>query len=70
MKNFAQYLVETTQTFDYRIKIAGEVDKDTINELEKKLQQFDNQVFNYQKEKGIIERIDEVNKFVKENEGL
>jgi len=41
MKSFAEYLVETKQTFDYRIKIAGEVDKDTVNELEKKLQQFD-----------------------------
>jgi len=41
MKSFAEYLVETRQTFDYRIKIAGDVDKDTINELEKKLQQFD-----------------------------
>ena len=41
MKSFTEYLVETKQTFDYRIKIAGDVDKDTINELEKKLQQFD-----------------------------
>lgn len=41
MKSFAEYLVETKQTFDYRIKIAGDVDKDTINELEKMLQQFD-----------------------------
>jgi phenolic acid decarboxylase len=41
MKSFTEYLVETKQTFDYRIKIAGDVDKDTINELEKKLAQFD-----------------------------
>jgi len=41
MKSFSEYLVETKQTFDYRIKIAGDVDKDTVNELEKKLQQFD-----------------------------
>ena len=41
MKSFSEYLVETKQTFDYRIKIAGDVDKDIINELEKMLQQFD-----------------------------
>ena len=41
MKSFTEYLVETKQTFDYRIKIAGDVDKNTINELEKKLAQFD-----------------------------
>ena len=41
MKSFSEYLVETKQTFDYRIKIAGDVDKDTVNELEKMLQQFD-----------------------------
>ena len=41
MKSFTEYLVETKQTFDYRIKIAGDVDNNTINELEKKLAQFD-----------------------------
>ena len=41
MKSFAQYLVETRQTFDYRIKILGDVDAELINGLEEKLQQFD-----------------------------
>ena len=41
MKSLTQYLVETKQTFDYRIKIAGDVDSATINDFEKKLQQFD-----------------------------
>ena len=41
MKSFAQYLVETRQTFDYRIKIVGDVDAELINALEEKLQQFD-----------------------------
>jgi hypothetical protein len=41
MKSFAQYLVETRQTFDYRIKILGDVDAELINALEEKLQQFD-----------------------------
>ena len=41
MKSFAQYLTETRQTFDYRIKICGDVDAKFINELEEKLQQFD-----------------------------
>ena len=41
MKSFAQYLVETRQTFDYRIKILGDADAELINALEEKLQQFD-----------------------------
>ena len=41
MKSFAQYLTETRQTFDYRIKICGDVDAKFVNELEEKLQQFD-----------------------------
>ena len=41
MKNFAQYLVETKQTFDYRIKIAGDITSEQMNQLEKSLAQFD-----------------------------
>ena len=41
MKSFSQYLVETRQTFDYRIKILGDADAELINKLEEKLQQFD-----------------------------
>ena len=41
MKSFAQYLVETRQTFDYRINILGDVAAELINALEEKLQQFD-----------------------------
>jgi len=41
MKSFAQYLVETRQTFDYRIKILGDCEPELINALEEKLQQFD-----------------------------
>lgn len=41
MKSLAQYLVEARQTFDYRIKILGDVDAELINALEEKLQQFD-----------------------------
>tara|TARA_B100000524_G_C23401910_1_gene280882 strand:+ start:359 stop:520 length:162 start_codon:yes stop_codon:yes gene_type:complete len=41
MKSLAQYLVETRQTFDYRIKILGDADAELINKLEEKLQQFD-----------------------------
>ena len=41
MKSFSEYLFEAKQTFDYRIKIAGDVDKEFVNQLEKRLQQFD-----------------------------
>lgn len=41
MKSFAQYLTETRQTFDYRIKICGDITAEQVNELEAKLQQFD-----------------------------
>lgn len=41
MKTFADYLIESRQTYDYRIKIAGDVSSEFIKELEQKLQQFD-----------------------------
>jgi hypothetical protein len=41
MKTFAEYLVESKHTYDYRIKIAGDVDPDFIKEFESKLKQFD-----------------------------
>jgi hypothetical protein len=41
MKTFVDYLAESKQTFQYRIKIAGELDKDKINELETRLERYD-----------------------------
>jgi hypothetical protein len=41
MKNFKQYLAESERTYNYRIKIVGDVTKDWIKQLEAKLQQFD-----------------------------
>lgn len=41
MKTFVDYLAESKQTFQYRIKIAGELDKDKVNELEKRLERYD-----------------------------
>jgi len=41
MKNFQYYLVESTKTYNYRIKIVGDVDSDWIKNFEKKLDQFD-----------------------------
>lgn len=41
MKTFAEYLAESKQTFQYRIKIAGELDSDKVNALEKKLDKYD-----------------------------
>jgi hypothetical protein len=41
MKNFQQYLTESERTYNYRIKIVGDVAPDFIKQLEAKLKQFD-----------------------------
>jgi len=41
MKKFHHYLAESERTYDYRIKILGDVPPTFIKDLEQKLQQFD-----------------------------
>lgn len=41
MKTFREYLTESVKTYDYRIKIAGDLDQDTLTNLEKSLAKFD-----------------------------
>jgi len=41
MKKFYQYLAESERTYDYRIKILGDVPPTFIKDLEQKLEQFD-----------------------------
>lgn len=41
MKNFKDYLIESQRTYNYRIKIVGDVTKDWLKQFEAKLQQFD-----------------------------
>lgn len=41
MKNFKTYLAESERTYNYRIKIVGDVTNDWINQLKAKLKQFD-----------------------------
>ncbi len=41
MKTFAQYLTESEKTFDYRIKICGEVAPDFVKAFKEKLKKFD-----------------------------
>jgi len=41
MKTFAEYLTESRKTFDYRIKIAGDLTPGFMKEFEQKLKQFD-----------------------------
>ena len=41
MKNFQQYLAESERTYNYRIKIVGDVDADFLGALKEKLAQFD-----------------------------
>jgi hypothetical protein len=41
MKNFQQYLAESERTYNYRIKIVGDVAPDFVRQLEEKLAQFD-----------------------------
>ena len=41
MKPFAQYLAESERTYDYRIKMCGDVTTEFVRELKSKLDQFD-----------------------------
>ncbi len=41
MKNFQQYLAESERTYNYRIKIVGDIAPDFVKQLEEKLKQFD-----------------------------
>jgi hypothetical protein len=41
MKNFQEYLAESQRTYNYRIKIVGDVASDFVKMLEEKLKQFD-----------------------------
>jgi hypothetical protein len=41
MKTFAEYLTESKHTYNYRIKIAGDVDAKLMSEFKEKLEQFD-----------------------------
>jgi pyruvate/2-oxoglutarate dehydrogenase complex dihydrolipoamide acyltransferase (E2) component len=41
MKNFQEYLAESQRTYNYRIKIVGDVEPGFVKALEEKLKQFD-----------------------------
>lgn len=41
MKTFAQYLTESTQTYNYRIKFVGDVDNSCLKSFKDHLKQFD-----------------------------
>ena len=41
MKTFQQYLAESVKTYDYRIKICGDVPPSFVDQLKDKLEQFD-----------------------------
>ena len=41
MKNFKDYLVESERTYNYRIKLVGDIPSNFVKELENKLKQFD-----------------------------
>ena len=41
MKTFHQYLAESERTYDYRIKLLGDVPQEFIKNLEEKMAQFD-----------------------------
>ena len=41
MSTFAKYLTESTKTYEYRVKIAGDIDKDFASRLETACQKFE-----------------------------
>ena len=40
MKNFVEYLIESSKTYEFRVKIAGEVSDDHMSKLETRLEKF------------------------------
>mgnify|MGYP003339335629 CR=1 FL=1 len=41
MKKFAHYLAESERTYDYRIKLCGDVTTEFVRQLKSKFDQFD-----------------------------
>lgn len=41
MKSFAQYLIESKQTYNYRLKFAGDVAPELMDKFQKQLEEFD-----------------------------
>ena len=41
MSTFTQYLTEAAKSYDYKIKVAGELDKDFASKLESALAKFE-----------------------------
>ena len=41
MKSFVNYLAESERTYDYRIKVCGELSTDAMKQIRAKLDQFD-----------------------------
>ena len=41
MSTFAKYLTESTKTYEYKVKIAGDIDKDFATRMETCLQKFE-----------------------------
>ena len=41
MSTFAKYLTEATKTYEYKVKIAGDIDKDFTTRLETACQKFE-----------------------------
>ena len=41
MSTFAKYLIESTKTYEYKVKIAGDIDKDFATRMETCLQKFE-----------------------------
>ena len=41
MSTFKEYLTESVKSYDYKIKVAGDIDKDFSNKLETALQKFE-----------------------------
>ena len=41
MKSFVNYLAESQRTYDYRIKVCGDLPMDVMKQIRAKLDQFD-----------------------------
>ena len=55
MQSFTQYLTESTKVYDYRIKVAGEIDKGFANKLETAMSKWDCQSLSSGKTTPIVE---------------
>lgn len=68
MKSFVEYLIESSKTYEFRVKVAGEVTNDHMDRLESRLEKFGLESISKPKRTPIQEQPSGFNEAVKNTE--